>query len=104
MWECDLRTRFCCQESRPGLASIAFFTTLEAAAFLVVSRRNYPVEVTGGFRWWGDRPEANLVLSVFFPVEDIPHLIEAFKAEVGKGREGKMALAKAMTELNSMPA
>jgi hypothetical protein len=78
LWAQGIRTCQCCQEERPGKASITFADLDNALKFLNVAQREYPVVVET--RDDGEGGELHMVgrLLVLFPADDIPQLIEAF--------------------------
>jgi hypothetical protein len=78
IWRLRIQTNQCCEEYRPGLASIEFPGTGEAREFLFIAQKDYHTELE---RW--DEGETvqraiNLRLLVIFPTADIPRLVKAF--------------------------
>src|SRR5262249_36209620 len=89
LWAEDIETCQCCEEYRPGEACIEFPSTGEVVEFLDIVQRPYKVEL----ETWDDGAEGvhaiQVRLFVFFPTQDIPQLVEAFKAYAKEsGREG----------------
>jgi len=80
LWRLGIATLQCCHEEWPGLASIEFPGTAEAAEFLWVAQENYKAEL----ETWDEGPECGKVhsiqisLRVYFPTADIARLVEAF--------------------------
>jgi hypothetical protein len=88
LWAQGIRTHQCCQEERPGQASITFPDLAHALDFLNVAQREYQVVA----QTWdeGESGELHMVgrLLVLFPVDDIPQLIEAFTTTTVDEEEG----------------
>ncbi len=80
LWARGIDTEQSCEEERPGLASITFPGMAEVCDFLTGAGKEYAVEV----ETWDEREYGGGIagrLLVLFPVEDIPKLVEAFKAK-----------------------
>jgi hypothetical protein len=79
LWEHDILTYQSCQEEHPGLACIEFAGSGDVMDFLRIAQRNYRVEA----RTWDDGDDGEPViivqLVVYFPTQDIPRLVQAFK-------------------------
>lgn len=91
LWRLGIATLQCCHEEWPGLASIEFPGTAEAAEFLWVAQENYKAEL----ETWDEGPEGGKVhsiqisLRVNFPTADITRLVEAF-SKVERDPDGEI--------------
>jgi hypothetical protein len=86
VWAHGIDTCQCCQEVYSGIAEIEFPGSAEVAEFLWIAQREYKVEA----ETWDEGADDDgqhvygVRLLVLFPTIDIPALVEAFKAAVGK--------------------
>ena len=90
LWRLEIETEQCCQEEWPGLASIVFPGTGEAADFLWVAQENYKAEL----ETWDDGEDGEhciqLNLRVNFPTADIPRLVQLF-ARAERDLDGELS-------------
>jgi hypothetical protein len=81
LWARGIETCQCCQEYRLGEACIEFPGTADVVEFLYVAQREYKVEL----ETWDEGEDGDhsimVRLLVFFPVEDIPLLVERLSQE-----------------------
>ena len=79
LWKHGVDTCQCCHEYRPGEACIEFPGTKDVCQFLYVAQREFKVEL----ETWDERENGQhsivVRLLVFFPTNDIPRLVKAFK-------------------------
>ncbi len=82
LWRHGISTDECCQEERPGFASITFPGTDEIHTFLSIAEREYKAEVETRSEAEPGEYLFSVRLFVLFPVKDIPHLVAKFKAAI----------------------
>jgi hypothetical protein len=78
LWNVGIHTNQCCQEERPGLASIEFSGTEQVELFLDVAQRNYKVELEHWDEGEDGEHSFRARLLVLFPTKHIPQLVKAF--------------------------
>jgi hypothetical protein len=83
LWDLAIETNACCQEARPGEASIEFPGTGDVENFLSVAPRHYQVELETSDGIKDGKRHIRARLLVYFPARDIPRLVKAFAREGG---------------------
>jgi hypothetical protein len=103
VWALGMETVQCCQEYRPGEAHIGFDRATDIETFLNAARRKYKGEAytwevdPDTFADWEPRVlKQGIQLGVYFPVEDVPYLLKAFREALHNDLGPSLAALKQM--------